>query len=84
MAYAPDVHVAIYQVLDEVLGAPVPPPGAKATIHSIAPANLSSQRVAQKLGSRNMGPGRLPPPFADDPIDLWGQSREEWRRRDKA
>ena len=35
MAYAPDVHVAIYQVLDEVLGAPVPPPGAKATIHSI-------------------------------------------------
>ena len=50
-------------------------------IHSIAPANLSSQRVAQKLGSRNLGPGKLPPPFADDRVDLWGQSREEWRRR---
>ena len=50
-------------------------------IHSIAPANLSSQRVAQKLGSRNLGPGKLPPPFADDRVDLWGQSREEWRLR---
>ena len=50
-------------------------------IHSIAPANLASQRVAQKLGSRNLGPGKLPPPFADDRVDLWGQSREEWRRR---
>jgi RimJ/RimL family protein N-acetyltransferase len=50
-------------------------------IHSIAPANLSSQRVAQKLGSRNLGPGKLPAPFADDRVDLWGQSREEWRRR---
>ena len=50
-------------------------------IHSIAPANLPSQRVAQKLGSRNLGPGQLPPPFANDPVDLWGQSREEWRER---
>src|SRR3990170_4115466 len=47
-------------------------------IHSIAPANVPSQRVAQKLGSRYLGPGTLPPPFADDRIDLWGQSREEW------
>ena len=50
-------------------------------IHSINPANLSSQRVAQKLGSRNLGPGTLPPPYADDRIDLWGQTRDEWRRR---
>ena len=50
-------------------------------IHSINPANLSSQRVAQKLGSRNLGPGKLPPPYADDRIDLWGQTRDEWRRR---
>lgn len=35
MAYAPDVHVAVYQVLDEVMSANVAPPGAKATIHSI-------------------------------------------------
>jgi RimJ/RimL family protein N-acetyltransferase len=50
-------------------------------IHSIAPENISSQRVAQKLGSRKIGPGTLPAPFANDRVDLWGQTREEWRRR---
>src|SRR5687768_9791093 len=35
-------------------------------IHSIAPANIASQRVAEKLGSRNLGPGQLPAPFAAD------------------
>jgi hypothetical protein len=35
MSYAANVHVAVYQVLDEVLGASVAPPGAKAEIHSI-------------------------------------------------
>jgi RimJ/RimL family protein N-acetyltransferase len=48
-------------------------------IHSIAPDNLASQRVAQKLGSRNLGAGRLPPPFANDAVEIWGQSRDEWR-----
>ena len=28
---------------------------------------LTSQRVARKLGSRNLGPGRLPPPFTERP-----------------
>jgi hypothetical protein len=50
-------------------------------IHSIAPQNLPSQRVAEKLGSRRLGPGQLPPPYANHPIDLWGQTREEWRSR---
>ena len=50
-------------------------------IHSIAPENEPSQRVAQKLGSRNLGPGRLPAPFEHDAVDLWGQTREEWYRR---
>jgi RimJ/RimL family protein N-acetyltransferase len=50
-------------------------------IHSIAPGNIASRRVAQKLGSRNLGPGRLPAPFAEDRVDLWGQTREEWRGR---
>jgi len=50
-------------------------------IHSIAPANIASQRVAQKLGSRNLGPGKLPPPFQNDAVDLWGQTREEWMAR---
>jgi len=50
-------------------------------IHSIAPANRASQRVAEKLGSRNLGPGKLPAPFDEDRVDLWGQTREEWRGR---
>ena len=52
--------------------------GWRDVIHSIAPDNLQSQRVAQKLGSRNRGPGKLPPPFAEARVDLWGQTREEW------
>ena len=50
-------------------------------IHSIAPDNLASQSVARKLGSRNRGPGRLPPPFEDDRVDIWGQTRAEWQAR---
>lgn len=50
-------------------------------IHSIAPENRASQRVAEKLGSRNRGPGQLPAPFEHDRVDLWGQTREEWRAR---
>jgi RimJ/RimL family protein N-acetyltransferase len=51
-------------------------------IHSIAPDNLASQRVAQKLGSRNLGPGKLPPPYQNDRVDLWGQTRAHWRGED--
>ena len=50
-------------------------------IHSIAPANTASQALAARLGSVNRGPGRLPPPNQDSPVDIWGQSREEWRAR---
>lgn len=48
-------------------------------IHTIAPDNLESQRLAQRLGSRLRGPGRLPPPLEQFPVEVWGQSREEWR-----
>jgi RimJ/RimL family protein N-acetyltransferase len=50
-------------------------------IHSIAPDNVASQRLAERLGSRNRGRGQLPPPFQDVVIDIWGQSREEWLAR---
>ena len=50
-------------------------------IHSIAPQNVASQRVAQKLGSRLIGPGKLPEPFENDPVEIWGQTRDEWRAR---
>jgi RimJ/RimL family protein N-acetyltransferase len=50
-------------------------------IHSISPDNHASQALARRLGSGNRGAGRLPEPFADEAIDLWGQSREQWRSR---
>jgi RimJ/RimL family protein N-acetyltransferase len=50
-------------------------------IHSIDPANVASQVVARKLGSRNLGPGSLPAPFQDATVDIWGQTRDEWRAR---
>jgi RimJ/RimL family protein N-acetyltransferase len=52
-------------------------------IHSIAPDNKPSQEVARRLGSPLLGPGKLPPPHENSPIELWGQSREEWRARRK-
>ena len=48
-------------------------------IHSIAPDNVGSAAVALKLGSTNRGPGRLPDPYATVPIDVWGQTAEQWR-----
>jgi RimJ/RimL family protein N-acetyltransferase len=50
-------------------------------IHCIAPDNHASQAVARKLGSRNRGAGRLPPPFEDSPVEIWGQTRAEWLDR---
>ncbi len=50
-------------------------------IHCIDPANANSQRLAQRLGSVNCGPGRMPPPFDDKPIDIWGQTAAEWKAR---
>lgn len=52
-------------------------------IHCIDPDNRPSQRLAERLGSRNQGPGRLPSPFEDVPIDVWGQSREAWQARQR-
>lgn len=49
-------------------------------VHCIAPENTASIRLAERLGSVNRGPTRLPPPFEEARVDLWGQSRAEWRR----
>lgn len=48
-------------------------------IHSIHPDNVNSQKLAQRLGSVNRGPGKMPPPFQNDPVDLWGQTAAEWK-----
>ncbi|WP_420470410.1 GNAT family N-acetyltransferase [Brevundimonas sp. FT23042] len=50
-------------------------------IHCIDPDNTPSQRLAERVGSRNLGPTRLPPPFADVAVDAWGQSRADWKSR---
>ena len=50
-------------------------------IHTIAPDNASSKAVAAKLGSRYRGMGRLPEPHHEKPVEIWGQTRAEWRAR---
>jgi RimJ/RimL family protein N-acetyltransferase len=50
-------------------------------IHTIGPENIASKAVATKLGSKNLRPGRLPAPFEKVPVDIRGQSREEWFAR---
>lgn len=52
-------------------------------IHCIDPDNTPSQRLAERVGSRNLGPTRMPPPFDHLAVDAWGQTREEWWARRK-
>ena len=47
-------------------------------IHTIAPGNLASARLAARLGSVNRGPVRLPSPLQDTEVEAWGQTRAEW------
>jgi len=50
-------------------------------IHCIDPDNTPSERLAERLGSTNLGPTRLPPPFETAPMNMWGQTRAQWRAR---
>ena len=50
-------------------------------IHCIDPDNTPSQRLAERVGSRNLGPTQMPPPFDHLPVDAWGQSRADWKAR---
>lgn len=50
-------------------------------VHTIGPANVASQAVARKLGATLRGPSRLPPPYENEPIEMWGQTRAQWRAR---
>jgi RimJ/RimL family protein N-acetyltransferase len=72
--YAPEAAAAAMDWAFESLG-------WTQIIHAIHPDNLASRRVAAKLGAVNRGPGRLPAPFDQSPVDLWGQSRADWRAR---
>lgn len=50
-------------------------------IHTIDPENRASQKLAERLGSYLQRPGQLPPPFEHLTVEIWGQTREEWRSR---
>lgn len=52
-------------------------------IHCIAPENHASIRVAQKLGSKNLGPTKLPAPWENINVDAWGQTATEWQMNRK-
>jgi RimJ/RimL family protein N-acetyltransferase len=52
-------------------------------VHCIDPENIPSQGVARKIGSTNLRKARMPPPFDDHDIDLWGQSADQWRQNRK-
>jgi RimJ/RimL family protein N-acetyltransferase len=52
-------------------------------IHIINPDNAPSQKLAQALGSVNQGPTKMPEPFHEHRVDAWGQSRDEWKSRQK-
>lgn len=58
--------------------------GWKSMSHVISPDNLASIALARSLGSRLLGPTRLPAPYEDDRVDLWGQDRAEWQSRQGA
>ena len=55
--------------------------GWREVIHCIDPQNSGSIAVAQRLGSVDRGPGKLPAPFEAYAVDIWAQSRETWRAR---
>jgi RimJ/RimL family protein N-acetyltransferase len=48
-------------------------------IHTIPPDNQGSQSVARRLGSARLRPGRLPPPYEQVEVDVWGQTRAQWQ-----
>jgi len=47
-------------------------------VHTIDPENVASAKLAARLGSVNRGPGRLPEPFHEAAVDVWGQTASEW------
>ena len=50
-------------------------------VHCIDAANVPSQAVAKRLGSAILRKTRLPAPYEDSQVDVWGQSATAWRSR---
>lgn len=53
--------------------------GWDTVIHTIAPDNAASKAVAARLGSRFLHRGRLPEPQHEMAVEIWGQTRAQWR-----
>ena len=49
-------------------------------IHCIDPTNAPSQEVAKRLGSTILRMGRMPAPYDKYEIEIWGQSKEQWKQ----
>ena len=75
--YAYEAAVATIDYAFDVLRWP-------AVIHAISPENHGSIRLAERLGSTNGGPTRLPPPLHEERVDAWGQTADQWRARRRA
>lgn len=53
--------------------------GWSEVIHSINKDNANSKAVARKLGSVLLRMDWLPAPHDSEPVEIWGQSRAQWR-----
>jgi RimJ/RimL family protein N-acetyltransferase len=54
--------------------------GWSEAIHCINPENLRSAALARRLGSTILRQSPMPPPYENEIVDVWGQSRDEWRQ----
>jgi len=72
--YATEAAIAAIDWVFDVLG-------WTEVIHVIDIDNAASRAVARKLGSRKRSRGRLPAPYESALVEIWGQTREEWRSR---
>ena len=54
--------------------------GWSEVIHTIASENANSKALPTRIGSRYLRLGRLPAPW-DIEMEIWGQSKDEWRAR---
>lgn len=72
--YATEGATAAMDFAFDVLGWPE-------VIHCIGVENLASQAVAKRLGSRFLRMDRMPAPYDEVDIQVWGQSRDQWQAR---
>ena len=74
--YALEAAVASLDYAFDVLG-------WSTVIHLVNPLNVRSRRVAERLGATLRGEARMPPPMDQELVDVWGQTRDEWRASDR-